>query len=215
MKDDLSRKIIRKFNRLAAEKTPSMIARKLFGANFTREGNFHCVGEDGQYFRSGQLDADQLEAAIRNFGIRTVVNLRRVKPEKHSYREEIEVCDNEGVEYLECRLRLEEPGVGLRRLINILDEKRYPVLAHCTGGRDRAGIAAAVYRMVIKNESAIGAMEELNGRYDHHFSEYDGLLWHYFTDWKKSGERLNFREWIKTYNECLKIEGQECETVEN
>ena len=60
------------------------------------KGNIQEV-ECGRLYRSAQLEDDQLEATIRRFGIRTVLNLRGEAEDEGWWCEEKAVCQRLGV----------------------------------------------------------------------------------------------------------------------
>ncbi|MDR3636175.1 MAG: tyrosine-protein phosphatase [Isosphaeraceae bacterium] len=104
------------------------------------------VVKHGILYRSGQLTSEQLEAAIKRYGIRTVVNFQipgaRVNAEGAEAR-----CL--GVDYL----NLPMPGDGFgresqfREVLEACDDPhRRPVLVHCARGTCRTGAAVALYR---------------------------------------------------------------------
>jgi protein tyrosine/serine phosphatase len=104
------------------------------------------VVKPGILYRSGQLNFDQLEAAVRRYGIRTIVNLQ---------------IPSDGVEAeraLARRLQIDfvnlpMPGDGFgreeqfREFLKACDDPdRRPVLVHCARGTCRTGAAVAFYR---------------------------------------------------------------------
>ena len=104
------------------------------------------VVKPGILYRSGQLNADQLAAAVKRYGLRTVVNFQvpssRVKAER-------ELARKLGVDFL----NLPMPGDGFgqeaqfREVLKACDDpSRRPVLVHCARGTCRTGAAVALYR---------------------------------------------------------------------
>lgn len=104
------------------------------------------VVEHGVLYRSGQLKPEQLEAAVKRYGIRTVVNFLR--PGADVERERA-LAKRLGVDFI----NLPMPGDGFGRkeqfqqaLAAIDDPARRPVLVHCARGTCRTGAAVALYR---------------------------------------------------------------------
>jgi protein tyrosine phosphatase (PTP) superfamily phosphohydrolase (DUF442 family) len=104
------------------------------------------VVKPGILYRSGQLEADQLEAAVRRYQIRTVVNFQipgaGVEAERTLSR-------RLGVDFM----NLPMPGDGGGKepqfrevLAACADPARRPVLIHCARGTCRTGAAVALYR---------------------------------------------------------------------
>lgn len=97
-------------------------------------------------YRSGQLPPDQLEAAVRAYGLRTVVNFQIPGPRVDAERA---LCKRLGVGFL----NLPMPGDGFgqepqfREVLKAVDDPaRRPVLVHCARGTCRTGAAVALYR---------------------------------------------------------------------
>ena len=97
-------------------------------------------------YRSGQLNSDQLTAAIGQYGIKTVVNFQRTSPQVT--RERL-LTKQLGVDFLS--LPMTGDGFGheaqFREVLKACDDPdRRPVLIHCARGTCRTGAATALYR---------------------------------------------------------------------
>ncbi len=100
----------------------------------------------GILYRSGQLEPEQLEAAVKQYGIRTVVNFQI--PGAGVERER-ETARRLGVDFM----NLPMPGDGGGRehqfrevLAACADPARRPVIVHCARGTCRTGASVALYR---------------------------------------------------------------------
>jgi protein tyrosine/serine phosphatase len=100
----------------------------------------------GVLYRSGQLTGDQLTAAIKRHGIRTVINLQMPGDELAAERD---LCASLGVDFV----NLPMPGDGFgeewqfREILKITDDpQRRPAVVHCARGTCRTGAAVAIYR---------------------------------------------------------------------
>jgi protein tyrosine/serine phosphatase len=100
----------------------------------------------GVLYRSGQLTGDQLTAAIKRHGIRTVINLQIPGEELVAERD---LCARLGIDFV----NLPMPGDGFgeewqfREILKITDDpQRRPVVVHCARGTCRTGAAVAIYR---------------------------------------------------------------------
>ncbi|HWE39508.1 MAG TPA: protein tyrosine phosphatase [Isosphaeraceae bacterium] len=105
------------------------------------------VVKPGILYRSGQLEPEQLEAAIRRYGIKTVVNFQFPGPPVDDERA---LAEKAGAEFL----NLPMPGDGFGRedqfrevLAACDDPDRRPVLVHCARGTCRTGAAVGLFRL--------------------------------------------------------------------
>ena len=132
------------------------------------QGNFHPI-TPGEAYRSAQLDQDELEYYIRKFGIRSIINVRGKDNGKSWYMEEIETCRNLGVSHYDLKLSPKKAPSPRRiqELLRLFRIAPRPVLIHCKAGADRAGLAAALWKMVIDGAPPLKASRHLSIRYGH------------------------------------------------
>lgn len=104
------------------------------------------VVKRGILYRSGQLNGDQLQAAVKRYGIKTVVNFQL--PGEHVEYER-QLARGMGIDFM----NLPMPGDGsgqeaqFREVLKACDDpERRPVLIHCARGTCRTGAATALYR---------------------------------------------------------------------
>ncbi|MHC5542508.1 fused DSP-PTPase phosphatase/NAD kinase-like protein [Singulisphaera rosea] len=104
------------------------------------------VVKPGILYRSGQLNGDQLGAAVSRYGIRTVISFQ-IPGE--GVDEERTLSRKLGVDFM----NLPMPGDGFgqeaqfREVLKACDDiDRRPVLIHCARGTCRTGAAVALYR---------------------------------------------------------------------
>jgi tyrosine-protein phosphatase SIW14 len=114
---------------------------------------------DGLY-RGAQPDDGDLKA-LRDLGIKTIVNLRS----NHSERKEAEAL---GFRFHDIPMHADIFGstppdeAKLKRFFEIvLVPANQPVYFHCAHGKDRTGTLAAVYRIEIDGWTAEEAIEEM------------------------------------------------------
>jgi protein tyrosine/serine phosphatase len=131
----------------------------------------------GRVYRSGQLTAEGFRDALRELGIRTVLNVQDEVPDPdldisfwdtRTVKEKA-LCEDLGVRYVHLM-----PDLLDRRLVPpfrpkvldpflaVLDDPAsYPVLIHCHAGLHRTGVLTAVYRMEYQGWDALDAWREM------------------------------------------------------
>lgn len=104
------------------------------------------VVKPGILYRSGQLNPQQLEDAVKRYHIRTIVNFQMTGV---WVDEERAIAKRLGVDFL----NLPMPGDGFgredqfRQVLEACDDPdRRPVIVHCARGTCRTGAAVALYR---------------------------------------------------------------------
>jgi hypothetical protein len=135
------------------------------------------VVDSNKFIRCGQLDANGLRSVLREFGIRTVINLQEEDPDplisdgyfRKPHLRESEICRECGADYrlLEFdllpreRIPQERPAV-IDYYLQILDDpESYPILLHCRAGLHRTGLLTAIYRIEYEGWSTGQAVREL------------------------------------------------------
>jgi protein tyrosine/serine phosphatase len=138
----------------------------MFGVRFSE--NFDVV-EPGVAYRSGQLRPDELEAIIRQIGIRSIVSLSPAEPDQAWYRGEVAISTARHIPRYEMPLspRKELTSAELCQLLTLLKEAPKPVLIHSRNGADLAGLASAMFRYAVASRPAEEAKNQLSIRYGH------------------------------------------------
>lgn len=114
--------------------------------------------------RSSQPDAEDLVAWHRQYGVRTVVNLRGPNEKKDWFAEEREGVRSIGARWIQLRVSgSKAPGPEvIEAFFEIVeDPANWPVLIHCHGGIHRTGLMAALYRIQYMGWDAERAVAEL------------------------------------------------------
>jgi protein tyrosine phosphatase (PTP) superfamily phosphohydrolase (DUF442 family) len=107
-------------------------------------GNFHTVIPN-EVYRSAQLSPEALKRRIKEFGLRSVINLRTNEKTRSWLKGEQEVSDVHGVDLHLIRLSVFMPPRGtLQELVRLLNTAKRPLLLHCEMGVERSGIASAI-----------------------------------------------------------------------
>jgi protein tyrosine phosphatase (PTP) superfamily phosphohydrolase (DUF442 family) len=137
-----------------------LVAIVAFLATFHRFlflSNFATV-EAGRLYRSSQPKGD-LDRTIRAKGLRSVLNLRGGGPNDWWFTAETEAARRAGVAYYDLPMSATRrpTRAELLALIEALEAGPYPLLVHCKSGSDRTGLAAALYRLVVRGEAPSAA----------------------------------------------------------
>lgn len=104
------------------------------------------VVKRGVLYRSGQLNGDQLSAAVARYGIKTVISFQIPGGDVDGERD---LARRLGIDFMDLPM----PGDGFgqeaqfREVLKACDDpERRPVLIHCARGTCRTGAAVALYR---------------------------------------------------------------------
>ena len=119
--------------------------------NFIVNANLREV-VPGKVYRSAQPSENQLKKIIKEYGIKTVINLRAKKTK--DYEKEKLVTDQFGIKFVRMDLSRSKlvPTSELQRLVEVLETAQTPVLLHCKSGVDRSGFVSALAAMAIGHE---------------------------------------------------------------
>jgi protein tyrosine/serine phosphatase len=130
--------------------------------------NIHPIAW-GRAYRSAQVDASTLGLLVDVLGLKTVFNLRGENDGETWYENEKALLASKGVELIDVRMSAHELPAReeLLRLYDGFLAAEEPILIHCNAGADRAGAAAAIWRMAVLGESRATAKRELKVRYGH------------------------------------------------
>jgi protein tyrosine/serine phosphatase len=130
--------------------------------------NFHTV-IPGAVYRTAQPSPKRLERLVRDYGIRTIVNLRGCCDPYPWYVEECVASNRlnlsqEDIPFSATRL----PSVDtVRHLVEVLDRSEKPLVLHCNRGADRSGMAATMALLLQPGTTLEMARSQLGPRYGH------------------------------------------------
>ncbi|MGR3526567.1 MAG: fused DSP-PTPase phosphatase/NAD kinase-like protein [Paracoccaceae bacterium] len=149
-------------------------------------------------YRSNQPGHWRLKR-YRAMGIKTVLYLR-ASSEKWAFHFERESLDALGMTMISAPLhsRSAPTREAVQTLIAAFRSIDKPLLMHCKSGADRAGLASAIYLMVIEGKDLHAARKMLSLRYIHlRFTKtgvLDLMLDHYAA--RNAASPIGFEDWI-------------------
>ncbi|MEM6439618.1 MAG: tyrosine-protein phosphatase [Pseudomonadota bacterium] len=164
--------------------------------------NLHPIGEarPPRAWRSAQPLPGQIARLARRTGLRAVVSLRGGVL-FGSYPLEREACARLGVAFRRAVLRSRDlpSREELRALVALMRGLETPVLFHCKSGADRAGLMAALWRIVMEGASADAAASELSLARGHLSSGPTGVLDAFLQEAARAeAAGVPFLDWIET-----------------
>lgn len=161
--------------------------------------NFYDLG--GGMYRSSQPSPSQIRRYHGTLGLKTILNLRGESP-YGSYPLEVATCRDLGIALVDLPLYSRAPPS--RRRIHALKDTfsriAYPALLHCKSGADRAGMAAALYRILHLGHPVEAAMEELGWKYGHFKGARTGVQDFFLASYVSYNAHtpMDFMTWVDT-----------------
>ena len=130
--------------------------------------NFRTV-TPGEFYRSGQMGHNPLVYYLKEYKIKSVVNLEGANPSDSWYQDEVKACRELGVKHYNVRLSSSQiiSVNETKDIIDLLKKIKRPILVHCNGGADRSGFVSAIWDYAVMKESADKAIGQLSWRYFH------------------------------------------------
>jgi protein tyrosine/serine phosphatase len=152
----------------------------------------------GRLYRSNHPTPARLAAAMRRYGLRTVLNLRGHR-ECGSDALSREAAQRLGLIHIDAPF--ESRGAPHRdrilRLAEIFRTMQEPVLMHCKSGADRAGLGAGLYLM-LNGGTTREALAQLSWRFGHFSRSRTGILDAFFIRYAMEAEgRKPFLDWVR------------------
>jgi protein tyrosine phosphatase (PTP) superfamily phosphohydrolase (DUF442 family) len=131
-------------------------------------GNFHVV-IPGEVFRAAQPSGRDVERMVRQYDLRTVINLRGRGDGMAWYEDEARACQKLGVSHENLTFSASRlpSRTELNRLIELLDQAERPLVLHCRQGADRTGLAVAVLQLLQPGSSYREARAAMGLRWGH------------------------------------------------
>jgi protein tyrosine/serine phosphatase len=132
------------------------------------QGNFHAI-TPGEAYRSGQPDGEALARYVKQYKIKSVLNLRGACPGLDWYEEEAAASARLGLKRYDIDLaaKVELTDEEVRRLMEIFRTAPRPILIHCKHGADRTGLVAAMWKAAVDGETKEEAGKQLALKFGH------------------------------------------------
>lgn len=143
------------------------LIKGLVYSGWVQNDNF-CEVVPGELYRSSQLLPSRLEYFIKQYGIKTIINLSGDEPYYWVAVEEKKLSDKYGVALFNIKTHalsvtsLEK----IRSLLAVLLSSSLPILIHCFAGSDRTGEACALY-LLASDKGVSAAVSQLSPRFGH------------------------------------------------
>jgi len=161
--------------------------------------------QHGRIYRSGQMPASALARAIRNFKIKTVLNLRGSNKDAW-YSAERKSTLNAGATQIDIAMSscIWMSRAQIRTVLQTLDTAEYPILIHCQWGAERTGLVSAFAELLRPGSTLGDARAQFSLRYlflpvndgkimAEHLGQYE--RWLAAKGW--AHEPSHFRRWVE------------------
>ena len=156
------------------------------------QGNFHPI-TPGNAYRSAQLDRDELQHYIRKYNIKSIINLRGKRTGQSWYQEELNVCKQFDCRHYDLSIPSDKSPsrAQIKKLLHLFETVPRPVLLHCKAGADRAGLAAALWKVFVDREPKALARKQLSLRFGHFPIGPTSALDDFFKRWQPGQESIS------------------------
>ncbi len=167
--------------------------------------NRHKISDDA--WRSAQPAPHHIAWAARR-GVKTVINLRSDQSFGTRWLEK-RACRKHGLKLVDLTLwsRSVLPREDLLAVKKLLETVNYPVLIHCKSGADRAGLMAALLKIVHEGASVEEASKALSIKYGHVRQADTGILDYLFERYLADNAKrpMDFWTWVETVYDADEI----------
>lgn len=147
-------------------------------------------------YRSNQPTLARLER-LRAAGIKTVLCLRG--DNTLPYAAIRGHCDQLGMRLAAVGLSARQPPTAesILCLIDLFRTMERPFVMHCKSGADRAGLASAIYLIVIEGKSVTQARRMFCWRYIHFKRTKTGVLDRFLEAYARDGAGMPLEAWVR------------------
>lgn len=140
-------------------------------------------------------------AKLKARGFKSILNLRGAAGAAH-YLTEQESCAELGLTLVDVRLNARNAASreDIQAVIDAFRTIERPFMMHCKSGADRAGLASAIYLMVIEGRPVSEARRMLSLRFWHVKQSRTGVLGYILDlfEARHAETGIGFEEWIQT-----------------
>jgi protein tyrosine phosphatase (PTP) superfamily phosphohydrolase (DUF442 family) len=160
--------------------------------------------QHGRIYRSGQMPSSSLDRTVRDYKIKTVLNLRGSNKDSW-YSSERAATTEAGATQVDIAMSscIWMSRAQLRTVIETLDTAEYPMLIHCQWGSERTGLISAFAELLRPGSTLEDARSQFSIRYlfvrvndgkimAEHLDQYE--RWLAEQGWKH--EPSHFRRWV-------------------
>lgn len=150
--------------------------------------NFYPVRK-GVLYRSGQPRGLGL-MWVKQYGIRTLINLR--KPNSNGTPEEKAFAAKNGLNFYNFSIGSSRKDIEktVKRFLAIVNDKsQWPILVHCSRGKERSGVLSAIFRIEYDRWTNDQALQETYrlGLEGGHMPIPENFIMNYRPRWKHDG----------------------------
>lgn len=123
----------------------------------------------GEVYRSSQPSAEAIAQFEKQYGIKTIINLRGESGKSKWYVDEVEQAKALNISHIDFRMSAgrELTPEQAEELIAIMRNAPKPLLIHCQAGADRTGLASALYLAAVAGKGEASAERQLSLRFGH------------------------------------------------
>jgi protein tyrosine/serine phosphatase len=137
-------------------------------AHMVVTSNFHPVIK-GEVYRSSQPTASNIAMYQKEYGIKTILNLRGPNSGRDWYDAEVAQAKSLNIQHIDFPMsaRRELTQEEAEKLVALMRDAPKPLLIHCQAGSDRTGLASALYLAAIAKTSEATAEGQISIFYGH------------------------------------------------
>ena len=172
------------------------------------EDNFREV-VPGQLYRSNTLPPELLKKYVEDYGIKTILNVRG-HSQQQWWENERDAVRETDARLIDCKLsthRYPTPA-QLATMLEVMHGLQGPVLIHCRFGRDRTGIACALWLVEKQHASAAVANKQQSWwRFGHRGLPFVQTQKKFITLWRELRETHD--SWKEAHKKYAEIYEQE------
>ncbi|QGP50497.1 Protein tyrosine/serine phosphatase [Piscirickettsia salmonis] len=184
-----------------------------YGYNLYLNNNFHVV-IPGQIYRSAQPTPNDLNKYMKQYHIKSIINLRGQQIGSDWYDNEVSFAKMYHINHFNVALDAHKvPSLNtLHYLIYLIENAPRPLLFHCRAGADRTGLASALSIILNGNSSLDDLEEQASWQYAALSPTTIGyqVLKNYL-DWlsenHKTNSKANFLVWDRSLKELKSYKG--------